>query len=90
MLVDKSAVMSELSKKWSSLADEEKQVWRVEASESSTWTDVPKKKLVRDLTQSINENVSEKKNIVVKLFVVFVYLSSRVYQHWGMKVILWF
>ncbi len=58
MLVDKSAVMSELSKKWSSLADEEKQVWRVKASELSTWTDVPKKKLVRDLTQSINENVS--------------------------------
>ncbi len=58
MLVDKSAVMSELSKKWTSSADEEKQVWRVKASESSTWTDVPKKKLVRDLTQSINENVS--------------------------------
>ena len=31
------------------------------ASETSTWTDVPKKKLVRDLTLSINENVSEKK-----------------------------
>ena len=61
MFVDKSAVMSELSKQWSSLADEDKEVWKVKASETSTWTDVPKKKLVRDLTLSINENVSKKK-----------------------------
>lgn len=58
MFVDKSAVMSEMSKQWSSLADEEKKMWKAKASETSAWTDVPKKKLVRDLTQSINENVS--------------------------------
>ena len=61
MFVDKSAVMSELSKQWSSLADEDKEVWKAKAIETSTWTDVPKKKLVRELNLSINENVSEKK-----------------------------
>ena len=47
-----------MSKQWSSFTAEEKEVWKVKASETSAWTEVPKKKLVRDLTSAIDENVS--------------------------------
>ena len=44
VFADKSAVITELSKQWSTLADEDKEAWKVKASETSAWTDVPKKK----------------------------------------------
>ena len=64
---DKSAIITELSKQWSSFTEDEKEVWKVKASETSAWTEVPKKKLMRDLTSAIDENVRGEDIISVQL-----------------------
>ena len=49
--------MSELSKRWTNLPPEEQRNWKRKAEDGSFWLEQPKKRVVRDLSSSIEDNV---------------------------------
>ena len=50
--------MTDLSHRWSLLTSEQKDEWKVKANSGGYWSEQPKKKIIRDLTTAIEENVS--------------------------------
>ena len=49
--------MSELSERWRELPQIEQDQWKSKASDACSWSKKPKRKITRELTRSIDENV---------------------------------
>lgn len=73
--IDCTSVISELSKRWRELPPDEQESWKSKALEGCCWSEKPRKKVVRDLTSSIEGNVSH--SLVVQSYFVFAFADEK-------------